>query len=127
MRYVLSQSNAAAITSARLRAFRSLSDAQARELEAGLASLPGTWEIDRQEGYDGHLTLVITARDAAPELFFAVWRTSTGLQMSTMQADEQISVQAFSSIDAVLLAIRRCVAPGSLLVSLPSTAHFRLV
>lgn len=93
-------------TAAPLRAFHSLSDAQAGEFEAGLALLPGAWEVDRQEDYDGHLTLVISPADAAGDLLFAVWRAGAELQLSTMRGDETVAVQGFGSVREVLLAIR---------------------
>jgi hypothetical protein len=96
-------------TTASLRAFHSLSAAQARELELGMALVPGTWEIDRQEGYDGHLTLVISSADPACDILFAIWRAGAELQMSTMRGDEQVAVQSFSSVQDVLLAIHSSI------------------
>ena len=96
-------------TTASLRAFHSLSAAQALELELGMARVPGSWEIDRQEGYDGHLTLVISSADTTCDVVFAVWRSGAELQMSTMRGDEQVSVQGFSSVKAVLLAIQSSI------------------
>lgn len=127
MCYVPYQPNAAANDTASLQASNSLSEAQSHELEAGMASVPGTWEIDRQESYDGHLTLVITAADTLPELLFAVWRDGSDLQLSTMQGDEQVAVQAFSSVRAVLLTIRGFVAPRSFSSPLSAAARLRLV
>ncbi|TPG46445.1 hypothetical protein EAH89_24865 [Roseomonas nepalensis] len=96
-------------TTASLRAFHSLSAAQASELELGMSRVPGTWEIDRQEGYDGHLTLVISSADTTCDALFAVWRSGAELQMSTMRGDEQVTVQSFSSVKAVLLAIQSSI------------------
>ena len=127
MCYVPYQPNVAANDAASLQACDSLSEAQSHELEAGMASVPGTWEIDRQESYDGHLTLIITAADASPELLFAVWRDGTDLQLSTMQGDEQVAVQACNSVEAVLLTIRGVVAPRSLSSPLSAAARLRLV
>lgn len=121
------QPSAASATSAPLRAFQSLSDAQARELEVGMAAIPGSWEIDCQESYDGHLTLIITAADVTPGLLFAVWRDGADLQLSTMKDDEQVAVQAFISVRAVLLAIRSFSAPKSHSLPVPAAAHLRLV
>ncbi|TPG58463.1 hypothetical protein EAH89_07565 [Roseomonas nepalensis] len=96
-------------TTAPLRAFHSLSDEQAGEFEAGLALLPGAWELDRQEGYDGHLTLLFSPADAACDVVFAVWRAGAELQLSTMRGDEPVAVEGFGSVRAVLLAIRDSV------------------
>ncbi len=112
-------------TTASLRAFHSLSSAQARELELGMALVPGTWEIDRQEGYDGHLTLVVSSADPACDILFAVWRAGAELQMSTMRGDEQVAVEGFSSVRAVLLAIRTSIDQAS--APLPNRAQMRLV
>ena len=112
-------------TTASLRAFHSLSAAQARELELGMALVPGSWEIDRQEGYDGHLTLVSSSTDTACDVVFAVWRAGAQLQMSTMRGDEQIAVQGFSSIEAVLLAIHNSIDQAG--APFPARAQTRLV
>ena len=112
-------------TTASLRAFHSLSAAQARELELGMALVPGSWEIDRQEGYDGHLTLVISSAEAACDAVFAVWRSGAELQMSTMRGDEQVTVQGFSSVSAVLLAIHSSIDQVS--APSPARAQTRLV
>ena len=87
--------------------------------------MPGSWEIDRQEGYDGHLTLVISSADTACDAVFAVWRSGAELQMSTMRGDEQVAVEGFSSVSAVLLAIRTSLNQAS--APLPIRAQTRLV
>lgn len=112
-------------TTASLRAFYSLSNTQARELELGMALIPGTWEIDRQEGYDGHLTLVISSADTACDVVFAVWRSGAELQMSTMRGDEQVAVQGFSSVPAVLLTIQSSIDQAS--APFPARTQTRLV
>ena len=112
-------------TTASLRAFHSLSAVQARELEQGMALVPGTWEIDRQEGYDGHLTLVISSAEPACDVVFAVWRSGAELQMSMMRGDEQVAVQGFSSIEAVLLAIHSSIDQAD--APFPACAQARLV
>ena len=48
-------------TMATLPALHSLSEVDVRELDEGLISLPGSWEMHRQEDNEGNLTLVITA------------------------------------------------------------------
>lgn len=117
----------AANTASSLRAFQSLSDAEAYEMEIGMASVPGAWEIDRQESYDGHLTLVISSAAPSSDLVLAVWRSGSDLQMSTMHGDEQVATEAFRSTEAVLQAIRSLAKPRSPAPRPGGHAYLRLV
>lgn len=92
-------------TVAALPALHSLSEVDVRELEEGLISLPGIWEMHRQEDYEGDLTLVITAAATASDLVFAVWRCGTNLQLSAMQGDDELANRVLGSTEAVLRAI----------------------
>ena len=94
-------------TMATLPALHSLSEVDVRELDEGLISLPGSWEMHRQEDYEGNLTLVITAAAAATasDLVSAVWRSGTNLQLSAMQGDDELANRVLGSTEAVLRAI----------------------
>ncbi len=49
-----------------LRALGSLTSAQADQIVAGLSSLAGTWDIERHESCDGHLSLLVATPPTTP-------------------------------------------------------------
>lgn len=95
----------ATVAAASLGASGNLSEAEVRAVAAGMASAPGTWETECQEGYDGGLTLVITSAPAASNLSFAVWRSGAGLRLTVLRQDDPEETRLLASAEAVLLAI----------------------
>lgn len=69
-----------------LRAMGSLTSAQANQIVAGLSSLAGTWDIERHESCDGHLSLLVahTAHDTS----LLVERDTHGIRLSLVLGDQ---------------------------------------
>ena len=69
-----------------LRAMDSLTSAQADQVVAGLSSLTGTWDIERHESCDGHLSLLLahTGHDTS----IIVDRDQDGINVSLMLGDK---------------------------------------
>ena len=68
-----------------LRALCSLTSAQAAQVVAGLSSLAGTWNIERHESCDGHLSLLVS--HTACEATILVDRDHAGIHVSLVLAD----------------------------------------
>ncbi len=70
-----------------IRALHSLTHGQADRVEAALAQRPGSWTAERHEGYDGHLSLVLSPPDAADDRTLVVHRDEHGLRLDVTQGD----------------------------------------
>lgn len=86
-----------------IRAFRSITPAQANVVAQALAS-SGPWTVERHDDYDGYLTIVVSpvAPDAAT---FAISGTVNDIALSEMHDDELQPRGRFNTIDAALTAL----------------------
>ena len=92
-----------------LRALGSLTSAQANQIVAGLSSLAGTWGIERHEGCDGHLSLLVT--HAAPDPPLLVERDTRGIRISLVLGDTvHPGTHRYSSTSNAVAAIKEMAA-----------------
>ena len=96
-----------------LRALHSLTETQVARLEGALARLPGSWSLDRHEGYDGHLTLLVTAA-GDDSTSFSLHRTGQELHLSLWQGDEPTRSGTFLSVEEVARVIGTHALDGTL-------------
>ena len=73
-------------TTSAIRALHSLCETQATSIVTGLGSLAGTWDIERHESCDGHLSLVLT--HTICDTAIIVDRDAEGIHVSLMVGDE---------------------------------------
>ena len=69
-----------------IRALHSLCETQATSIVTGLGSLASTWDIERHESCDGHLSLILT--HTICDTAIIVGRDSAGIHVSLMLGDE---------------------------------------
>jgi hypothetical protein len=70
-----------------------------------------SWSLDRHEGYDGDLTLVLSSRDSAASLVFS--RSSAGFHAAIMEADAYRALGCYASLDALIAAACE-ILPGTM-------------
>ena len=88
-----------------IRALHSLCETQATSIVNGLGSLAGTWEIERHESCDGHLSLVLT--HTACDTTIIVGRDSAGIHVSLMLGDELHAIpERHTSTANVIIALK---------------------
>ena len=95
----------AADTTSPIRALHSLCETQATTIVTGLGSLAGTWDIERHESCDGHLSIVINHTICYTAVI--IGRDSAGIHVSLMLGDElRTSSYRYASTDAALNAVK---------------------
>ena len=94
-----------------IRALGSLTLAQADQIVAGLSSLAKTWDIERHESCDGHLSLLLA--HAERDITIIVDRDSTGIRISIMVGDQIYASRQHNAItgDAVSAIKASAAAP----------------
>ena len=73
-------------TASPIRALHSLCETQATSIVTGLGSFAGTWDIERHESCDGHLSLVLT--HTICDTAIIVGRDAKGIHVSLMLGDK---------------------------------------
>ena len=88
-----------------LRAFRSLREGHVLELSRITAREQGRWKLERHEGYDGDLTVLITsaepqAGEGCPSL--VVHRTQAGFHLAVSRDDDYAKLGCFTSMEELV-------------------------
>ena len=92
-----------------IRALGSLTPAQADQVVAGLSSLAQTWNIERHESCDGHLTLLLAHAEC--DIIIIVDRGTTGMRVSIMVGDQiHASRQRCATVGDAISAIKASAA-----------------
>jgi hypothetical protein len=91
-----------------LTAMHSLREAHAAALALAVSACPGTWTLDRHEGYDGDLTVLLTPADAASPIL-VVSHAADGFHLSGNRDDACERLGCFGSLDSLLAAVRSVV------------------
>jgi hypothetical protein len=96
-----------------LRSIHGLREADVAALTQAVAALDGSWSVERHEGYDGDLTVLIMPRDESRETF-VVSRNADGVSLATNVGDDYRTIGIFASIGDVMQVVRsRHPAPPS--------------
>ncbi len=93
-----------------LRAMDSLREHHVAALARAFRPWAGSWSLDRHEGYDGDLTLILSSRDGAASLVFS--RSSAGFHAAIMEGDAYRTLGCFASLAALITAACETL-PGS--------------
>ena len=88
-----------------IRALHSLTHAQADQVEAALAQRPLSWVAERHEGYDGHLSLMLSQGEAADERTLVVHRDAQGLRLDVTRGDRWDRVGCWPDMESLLARV----------------------
>lgn len=86
MSVIICTTEIAADATSVIRALHSLRETQATSIVTSLSSLVSTWDIERHESCDGHLSLVLT--HTMYDTTIIVGRDAEGIHVSLMLGDE---------------------------------------
>ncbi len=79
-----------------------------RSLVWDLSRSPGIWSLDRHESYDGDLSVMVTPPQGEEKL--VVSHEKDGFHLDANRDDTYRKLGCFSTMDALVVAIRRCGA-----------------
>ena len=88
-----------------IRAIHSLHESHVRVLAAALSRLPGMWELERHECYDGNLILMLTLQ-AQDTQSLVVSRDENGFHLSSSQNDKYRELGCFGTMNEVIATLR---------------------
>ena len=88
-----------------LRAMHSLREKHVRTLAGALTQLPGIWSLERHEGCDGDLTLMLMPRQA-DRANLVVSREADGFHLTANQDDDYRDLGCFGALDDLLAMVR---------------------
>jgi hypothetical protein len=89
-----------------LRAMYSLHEKHVAVLTAALTRLPETWSLERHEGYDGDLTLLLMPQHEETEKLF-VNRSADGFHLIANHEDEFRELGCFDAMDDLVACMRK--------------------
>ena len=92
-----------------LRAMHSLREKHVLTLAKALSRLPGTWSLERHEGYDGDLTLMLMPQQQESENL-VVSREADGFHLIANQEDDYRSLGCFGAMDELVATMRSSAA-----------------
>ncbi len=84
-----------------LRALHSLREKHVQTLARTLSQLPGIWSLERQEGYDGDLTVMLMPQRPEGESFI-ISRKADGFHLGASQEDDYRELGCFAGIDELV-------------------------
>ena len=88
-----------------LRALHSLREKHVRTLARTLTLLPGTWSLERHEGCDGDLTLMLMPHQA-DRANLVVSREADGFHLTANHGDDYRELGCFSALDELVVTVR---------------------
>jgi hypothetical protein len=92
-----------------LRAIDSLREHHVASLARAFSPWLATWSLDRHEGYDGDLTLILSSACGAVSLVFS--RSAAGFHAAIMEADAYRALGCFPSLDKLVAATCEFLPP----------------
>ena len=96
-----------------LRALHSLREKHVRTLAGTLTQLPGIWSLERHEGCDGDLTLMLMPRQA-DRANLVVSLEADGFHLTANQDDDYRDLGCFGALDELLAMVQANVRGGRL-------------
>ena len=94
-----------------IRALSSITPEQADLVVDSLATLAGSWFVERHDDYDGYMSIVISPDDFdAPSLIMS--GKANAIELSEMRDDTLHMRGRFSDIDAAIGALLGLLAPS---------------
>ena len=88
-----------------LRALHSLREKHVTVLAKTMSQLPGTWSLERHEGCDGDLTLMLMPQQAN-RANLVVSREADGFHLIANQDDDYRELGRFGAIDELVATLR---------------------
>jgi hypothetical protein len=107
-----------------IRALYSLRPGHLGVLSHLVSRIPGAWSLDRHEGCDGDLTVIVSAQDPNSAIF-VISRTKEGFHLGLNEQDEYEKLGSFSSLDELVSEIEARIArPIEPISNFPNTASY---
>ena len=97
-----------------IRSFFSLTERQAAAITAVVLNGSADWVLDRHEGWDGHLMLLITPAEGSDDApTYTVDRDAAGLHLRVLEHEIYRALGTFSALEDLVAALQRIVEPVS--------------
>jgi hypothetical protein len=92
-----------------LRAIHSLREKDVAVFGTMMSRWPKTWSMDRHEGYEGYLTVILTPRDGS-SANYVVSRTVDGWHLSANHDDDYQTLGCFGSLEELVAVMWASIA-----------------
>ncbi len=92
-------------TASPVRALHSLTERHVTALSEALPHLAGQWVLDRHEGYDGDLTLLLSSPDA-PAAHFVISRKASLFHLAATTGDEYRQIGDFAQLSELVPCVQ---------------------
>ena len=95
-----------------LRAMHSLREKHVKVLAVALSQLPETWSMERHEGYDGDLTLMLMSQHQERENL-VVSHQADGFHLMANQEDHCWKLGCFGALDELVATVQENAVSAS--------------